>query len=342
MEFTFEPTAWELTLAGMKPGDTIYATRCMALLEDFSEDEAEEALLILEEKQISLDISDLPVGIAAGEGAERLKQEQKMAQSGSLLQNLEGNDPLRLYLQEIENTPALDWKPLAEQYLTGDDAAAETLVQLCLSLVVKRACAATGRGVLLMDLIQEGNLGLWQGILNYTQGDFETHILWWIDQYLSKAVLLQARSGEIGQKLRQGMADYRDADQKLLAELGRTPTLEEIAEAIHQTPEETAILAELLSQAKLRQQADALKEPREKEPDPDDEQAVENTAYFQMRQRILEMLSTLTEEEAMLLTMRFGLEGGQPMDTKQVSHAMHLTEEDVMKMEAAALEKLRH
>ncbi len=341
MEFVFEPSPWELTVNSLKPGDTLYATRCMAMLQDLSQEDAEEALLALEEKQITLNITDLPVGIAAGEAAERLQREQKLAESGNLLENLGETDPLRLYLQEIESAPNLDWKPLAKQYLDGDDAAAEKLVQICLPLVVKRACTATGRGVLLMDLIQEGNLGLWQGILNYTEGDFEEHILWWIDQYLCKAVILQAHCGEVGQRLRQGMADYRDADQKLLGELGRTPTLEEIAEAIHCTPEEAATYAELLSQAKIRQQADDLKEPQEKAPDPDDEQAVENTAYFQTRQLILEMLSTLTEQEAKLLTLRFGLEGGQPMDTQQVSQTMGLTAEEITKMEAAALQKLR-
>lgn len=341
MEFVFEPSPWELTLETLKPGDTLYATRCMAMLQELSEEDAEDALLALEEKHITLNITDLPVGIATGEAAERLQQEQKLAASGDLLHALEKTDPLRLYLREIENTAVSDWKPLAERYLAGDDAAAETLVQICLPMVVKRACAATGRGVLLMDLIQEGNLGLWQGILNYTGGDFQTHILWWIDQYLCKAVILQARSGEVGQRLRQGMADYRDADQKLLGELGRTPTLEEIAEAIHCAPEEAATYAELLSQAKIRQQADELKESREKAPDPDEEQAVENTAYFQTRQRIMEMLSTLTEQEAKLLTLRFGLEGGKPMDTQQISQAMNLTAGEITKMETAALQKLR-
>ena len=127
------------------------------------------------------------------------------------------------------------------------------------------------------------------------------------------------------------MADYRDADQKLLGELGRTPTVEEIAEAIHATPEETATYAELIRQAQIRQQTDQLKAPEKKTEDPDDEQPVENTAYFQTRQRILEMLSTLTEQEAKLLTLRFGLEGGMPMDTQQVSQALNLSADEVTK-----------
>ena len=117
-------------------------------------------------------------------------------------------------------------------------------------------------------------MGLWQGILNYTGGDFSAHRDWWIRQYLHRAIFMQARSGDLGQKLRQGMEDYRDMDQKLLADLGRNPTLEEIAEAMHATVEETAVYADMLSMARTRQQVDAAME--EKEPEPEDEQAVED------------------------------------------------------------------
>ncbi len=323
----------------LKPGDTLSAARCIALLQDLSEEEAEEALLALEEKHIELNVTDLPADIACGEAAERLKLEKKLAESGNICAQLEENDPLRLYLEEIENAHGLDWKALAQRYADGDDEAAQGLVQVCLPLVVKRACSATGRGVLLMDLIQEGNLGLWQGILNYTEGDFEAHILWWIDQYICKAIIMQARSGEIGQKFLQGMADFRDADQKLLAELGRNPTLEEIAEAIHCTPGEAMAYGAMLDQARIRQQVDKLSQPKEETPD--DEQSVENTAYFQMRQRIQEMLSVLSQQEAKLLTLRFGLEGGVPMDAAQVGQTMGLSAEEVTKIEAAALQKLR-
>lgn len=339
MEFTFEPSAWELAVSALKPGDTLFASGCIAMLQDLSEEEAEEALLTLEDKHIELNITDLPANIASGEAAERLQLEKKLAESGNIAAQLEENDPLRLYLEEIEPTSAVDWKALVQQYAEGDDEAAQGLAQVCLPLVVKRACTATGRGVLLMDLIQEGNLGLWQGILNYTAGDFEEHILWWIDQYISKAIIMQARSGEIGEKFRQGMGDFRDADQKLLAELGRNPTLEEIAEAIHCTVGEAMAYAAMLDQAKLRRQVDELSQPKEETPD--DGQAVENTAYFQMRQRIQDMLSDLSPQEAKLLTLRFGLEGGMPMDAAQVGQAMGLTADEVTNIEAAALQKLR-
>jgi RNA polymerase primary sigma factor len=240
----------------------------------------------------------------------------------------------------LSEIPAIgDESLLAEQYLAGNDGVAQQLVNLSLSRVVEHACGMTGWGVLLLDLIQEGSLGLWQGILNYTGGDYETHICWWIDQYLAKAVLMQAHTGGIWQKMRCRLADYRDADQQLLAELGRNPTLEEIAEAIHVTVEEATTYAAMLNQARAREQIEQLRQP--KATTPDDEQAVENTAYFQTRQRITEMLSTLTEQEAKLLTLRFGLEGDAPKTPEQTGAAMGLTADEVINQEAAALLKLR-
>ncbi len=340
MEFVFEETPWEQAISALQPGDTISALRCLNLLEELSQDDAAEALLMLEEKGIGLDISDLPKGIFSGEAALRLRQEQQLAEKGQLLEGLEGNDPLRLYLEEIAALPAFgDAEALARQYAAGDETAAQKLANLSLSRVVQRACALTGRGVLLLDLIQEGSVGLWQGILNYTDGDYVNHINWWIDQYLCKAVLLQALESGVGQRMRQGMEDYRDMDQRLLAELGRNPTLEEVAEAIHASADEAAVYASMLSQARARQQIEQLRGPREETAD--DTQAVENTAYFQTRQRILELLSGLSQQEQKLLTLRFGLEGGLPKSPQETGDALGLTAEEVVTLEANALLKLR-
>ena len=143
----------------------------------------------------------------------------------------------------------------------------------------------------------------------------------------------------MGQKLRQGMKDYVDIDQRLLTELGRNPTLEEIAEAMHITPADAAVYEDMLRSAKARRQVEADREPAE--PTADDDQAVEDTAYFQSRQRILELLSTLTEQEAKLLSLRYGLEGGLPLNPEQVGARLGMTAEEVVATEAAALSKLR-
>ena len=340
MDFVFEISPWEQAINALQPGDNMRALHCLALLEDLSETEAEEALLALEEKGIALDISGLPEDMGSGELTLRLRLEKQLAKNPAAVKSLEETDPLRVYLAELSQTPVCgDADLLARQLADGDDTAAEKLAAIHLSMVVERAYAHTGYGVLLLDLIQEGSLGLWQGILCYTEGDFTTHAKWWIDQYLAKAVFMQARSGGIGEKLRQGMADYRDMDQQLLAELGRNPTVEEIAEAIHTTPQQAAVYESLLMQAKAKQQVERSMEPPEETPD--DEQAVENTAYFQIRQRIVEMLSTLDKTEADVLTLRFGLDGKPPRTPQQAGQALHLTEAEITELETAALAKLR-
>lgn len=340
MEFTFEETAWEQALKALRPGDTLSAAKALILMEEMSDDEAEEALLALEEQGITLDISDLPPDSGSGEAALRLRQEQQMVKAGNLLKGLDENDPLGLYLQEIAAIPATgDAQILAEQYAAGNEDVLQNLTNLCLARVVETACQHTGRGVLLLDLIQEGSLGLWQGILRYTEGSFDDHIGWWIRQYMAKAALMQARNSGIGEKMRTALEDFRDMDQQLLGELGRNPTLEEIAEAIHITPEEAATVSEMLTQAKLRQQTVQSREPKEE--NPDDNQAVEDTAYFQARQRVLDMLSTLSEQEAKLLTLRFGLDGGLPKTAQQAGEILGFTAEEAVNMEAAALSKLR-
>ena len=340
MEFSFEDAPWEQALDALGPGDSISALELLTLLEGECEDTVLEALDTLEQKGVALSLDDLPNLPVGGDLALRLRQEAQMAESGRLLTDLGENDPLRLYLEELAATPAAgDENELARQYLHADTSAGEKLAALSLNRVVELACGLAGKNVLLLDLIQEGSMGLWQGILHYKGGDFGAHRDWWIRQYLHRAVFLQARSGDLGQKLRQGMEDYRDVDQRLLAELGRSPTLGEMAEAMHISPEEVTVYANMLTMARTRQQVEAAMEPKKETPE--DDQAVEDTAYFQMRQRILELLSTLSEEEAELLTLRFGLEGGLPLSPEETGRKLNLTPREVVEREANALAKLR-
>ena len=340
MEFTFEASPWEKALEALQPGETINILTLLSYLEEEDEDTVLEALDMLEEKSVALSIDDLPNLPTGGNMALRLREEAQLVESGRLLTGLPENDPLRLYLEELAGTPAAgDTEFLAQQYLDGDENAAQKLVTLSLSRVVELASALAGKNVLLLDLIQEGSMGLWQGILNYTGGSFDTHRDWWIRQYLHRAVLLQGRSGEMGPKQRQGLEDYRDVDQKLLAELGRNPTLEEIAQAMHVEAEEAAVYSNMLTMAQTRRQVDEAME--EKEPEPEEDQAVEDTAYFQMRQRIGELLSVLPAEDAELLTLRFGLEGGMPMSPEETGRKLGLTPQEVVTKEANALAKLR-
>ena len=338
MEFTFDEAPWEQELAALQPGDTMPALHFLALTEDVSEDALEDAFLTLEQKKITLDITQLPAIGADGAAALRLKQEANITELSQLLA-LESNDPLRLYVEELAAIPvAGDTALLAQQLLQGEPVE-EQLVNLCLSRVVQIALEMTGRGVLLLDLIQEGSLGLWQGILQYAGGNFDVHCDWWIRQYMAKAAVIHCRNSGLGQKLRQGMEDYLDIDQRLLTELGRNPTLEEIAQQMHVSLEEATTIENMLSAARTMQRAHAQKAPET--PEPEDEQAVEDTAYFQSRQRIMELLSALDAEDAQLLSLRFGLEGGVPLTPQQVGERVGLTADQVVAREGAALAKLR-
>lgn len=340
LDFSFEQRPWELTLENVPSGGTFSASRLLALLEGEPEEDVEAALELLEQRHITLDPEDLRCDASGGELGERLKWEQKIVEGGELLRDLENNDPLRLYLEELAGIPAAgDPQLLAMCCAEGDESARGRLVNLMLSQVVAQSKACTGKGVLLLDLIQEGSLGLWQGVLNYTQGDIQEHCLWWIRQYQAKAILLQARASGTGGKLREALEKYREADRHLLTKLGRNPVPEEIAAHLNISGEDAVFLEKMLADARAMQQR---RGPEQQEQVPQEEdQAVENTAYFQSRQRIQEMLSCLEKKDAMLVTLRYGLEGQPPMDPKEIGRRLGLSPEEVVQREAAALQMLR-
>ena len=338
LEFEFEAAPWEALLDAAS--DTVSAPELLALLEGETEEEFEDALLALEQRGLALDISDLPRSVSGGEAALRLRQEEQLVAKGLKIKDLEPGDPLRLYLEEVDMTPAFgDERILAEEAAAGSDRAMEQLTNLSLSRVIELAQGYVGRGVLLMDLIQEGSLGLWQAIQNYASGEFAPYRDRYIHLYLAKTVLSQAREAGVGQKLRTALEDYRDLDEKLLYELGRNPTLEEIAEAMRMSPESTATIAKMVENARMLQSAKREIDPEEEKEA--EQQSVEDTAYFQTRQRVNEMLSGLTEQEAKVITLRFGLEGGLPLSAEETGRKLGLTPDEAVALEAAAMTKMR-
>jgi len=341
MDFSFEPTAWDRYRLTKQLGDVVEATDLLTMLEAESDQALEDALLDMEEGCLMLSLAGLPKAAGTGEAALRLRQEMLFVKNGCRPETLEAGDPLRLYLEEVAATPAFgDEALLAEKCVTGDEAAMLQLTNLGLARVIALAGEHTGYGVLLLDLIQEGSLGLWQAIRCYRGGDYAAHRDRWIRFYMAKAVTLQARQSGVGQKLRTALEDYRSVDERLLGDLGRNPTLEEIAQELHMSVEETGAVKKMLDNAKLLSQAKA---PQVEEEVPEEEeQAVENTALFQMRQRILDMLSGLNPRDAELLTLRFGLEGGRPLSPEEAGSKLGLTPEEVVAREAAALAKLRN
>ena len=340
MDFTFETPGWLLALEGLRPGTDLSAARFLAMMEQEPEEDFEEALDYLQQRDILLDTSDLPRYTGTGQLALRLRQEQQLVSEGRLPEGLEENDPLRLYLEELAAIPVCgDERILVERAVQGDDGARLQLMNLMLSTVVQRACGLAGHSVLLMDLIQEGSLALWQAITEYSGGEFRDGCDRAIRMALARALVLQARENGVGSKMRQTLEDYRTVDERLLTELGRNPTMEEIAQQMHLSLEETEVVAQMLDAARTVSRVKAAVE--EKEPTPEDGAAVEDTAYFQMRQRISELLSALDEADSRLLTLRYGLEGGLPLTPEETGRKLGLTAEEVVQREAAALTKLR-
>ena len=337
-EITFEESPWGAFLDTLRSGSTLSASRLLALPEGEGEEELEEAFRELEDRKITLSVDDLPKDYGSGSLEQRLRLEEKLVKTGRLLENLEENDPLGLYLRELAGTPAAgDPQLLAEAALAGDETAPTRLANVCMSLALQAAYAMTGRGVLLLDLIQEASLGLWEGILNYPGGDILSHLGWWTRQYAARAVTVQARQRGVGQKMRAGMEKLRRADRELLTRLGRNPTLEELAAELGVTVEEAEAYRDTLITASALAKAKAPKEPEPEEED----QAVENTALFQSRQRVADLLAGLSEREAKLLTLRFGLEGGMPLTAAQAGEKLGITADEAVDLEAAALSKLR-
>ena len=340
LDFTFESTPWESYVDSLAQGSVASAATLLTLTDGEDEAVLEDILQELEEKGVGLDISGLPKPSAAGDAAVRLRHEEQLVRNGLHPSALEEGDPLRLYLEELALTPAFgDEQLLAEECRGGDEAAMVQLTNLSLSRVVAAACDYTGMGVLLLDLIQEGSLGLWQAIRSWQEGDFSQYSDRLIRFYMARTVLLHAHAAGVGQRMRSAVEDYKSVDERLLGELGRNPTLEEIAEGMHVTPEAAAAIGTMLENARILAQAKKAPEPEEEEIA--ETQAVEDTAYFQMRQRITDLLSSLSADDAKLITLRYGLEGGRPLSTAETGRQLGITPDEVVAREAAALAKLR-
>ena len=332
----FDP---ESVFGALAYGQSLSGAELLTRTDSRSDEELEELFAYLAENAVTIDLGDLPRNLGSGEAARRLREEEQLVRDGRLLTGLEENDPLRLYLQELAAIPVCgDAEVLALELLEGKDVR-ERLVNLSLSRVVELAMAHTGRGVLLMDLIQEGSLGLWDAILTFDGGSFEACRDLGITQAMARAIIRQARASGLGQKMRQAVEDYRMVDERLLSELGRNPTLDEIAESMHMTVSEVETVRKLLDNARLVGKAHEVREPEEETPE--DTQAVEDTAYYQTRERVDSLMSGISELEQKVVTMRYGLDGKAPQTAQEVGRKLNLTVSEVVELETAALNKMR-
>ena len=260
-------------------------------------------------------------------------------------------DPVRMYLKEIGKVPLLSAEEeieLAKRMELGDQEAKKRLAEANLRLVVSIAKRYVGRGMLFLDLIQEGNLGLIKAVekFDYRKGyKFSTYATWWIRQVITRAIADQARTIRIPVHMVETINKLIRVSRQLLQELGREPTPEEIAAEMNMPVER---VREIL---KISQEPVSLETPIGEEEDShlgdfiqDDNVPVpaDAAAFTLLKEQLEEVLGTLTEREQKVLTLRFGLEDGRARTLEEVGREFNVTRERIRQIEAKALRKLRH
>ena len=260
-------------------------------------------------------------------------------------------DPVRMYLKEIGKVPLLSADEeieLAKRMEQGDEDAKKRLAEANLRLVVSIAKRYVGRGMLFLDLIQEGNLGLIKAVekFDYRKGyKFSTYATWWIRQAITRAIADQARTIRIPVHMVETINKLIRVSRQLLQELGREPTPEEIAEEMKLPVER---VREIL---KISQEPVSLETPIGEEEDShlgdfiqDDNVPVPSdaAAFTLLKEQLVEVLSTLTDREQKVLRLRFGLDDGRARTLEEVGKEFNVTRERIRQIEAKALRKLRH
>ena len=260
-------------------------------------------------------------------------------------------DPVRMYLKEIGKVPLLSAEEeieLAKRMENGDQEAKKRLAEANLRLVVSIAKRYVGRGMLFLDLIQEGNLGLIKAVekFDYRKGyKFSTYATWWIRQAITRAIADQARTIRIPVHMVETINKLIRVSRQLLQELGREPTPEEISEEMGMPVDR---VREIL---KISQEPVSLETPIGEEEDShlgdfiqDDNVPVpaEAASFTLLREQLVEVLGTLTEREQKVLRLRFGLDDGRARTLEEVGKEFNVTRERIRPIEAKALRKLRH
>lgn len=261
------------------------------------------------------------------------------------------DDPVRMYLKEIGRIPLLTPEEeieLAKRMEKGDEEAKRRLAEANLRLVVSIAKRYVGRGMLFLDLIQEGNLGLIKAVekFDYRKGyKFSTYATWWIRQAITRAIADQARTIRIPVHMVETINKLIRVSRQLVQELGREPTPEEIAKEMGISPEK---VREII---KIAQEPVSLETPIGEEEDShlgdfiEDQDAkapAEEASHTLLREQLDEVLSTLTDREQKVLRLRFGLDDGRARTLEEVGYAFGVTRERIRQIEAKTLRKLRH
>lgn len=261
------------------------------------------------------------------------------------------DDPVKMYLKDIGKVPLLSGEEeisLAKRMQEGDEEAKQQLSEANLRLVVSIAKRYVGRGMLLLDLIQEGNLGLMKAVekFDYTKGfKFSTYATWWIRQAITRAIADQARTIRIPVHMVETINRQIRVSRSLLQELGREPTPEEIAKEMGITPEK------VMEIQKIAQDPVSLETPIGEEEDShlvdfiEDDKTVapsDVAAYTMLREQLITVLHKLTPREEMVLRLRYGIDDGKPRTLEEVGKEFNVTRERIRQIEAKALRKLRN
>ena len=332
---------------------------------DATEEQTEQFYDVLEAAHVEIDVSDVLDLIGTAEldnptlgemeaiEAEALEVSDKQLEDE--YENAKLDDPVRMYLKEIGKIPLLTpeeelevAKDLVSEDEKARDAARKRMSEANLRLVVSIAKRYVGRGMQLLDLIQEGNLGLIKAVekFDYTKGyKFSTYATWWIRQSITRAIADQARTIRIPVHMVETINKVLRTSHSMVQSLGREPTTQEIAAELHMDVQK---VEEIL---KIAQEPVSLETPIGEEDDShlgdfiqDDEasQPAEEASYTLLREQLEEVLKTLTPREEEVLRMRFGLIDGKPHTLEEVGKKFDVTRERIRQIESKALRKLRH
>ena len=296
-------------------------------------------------ENIDDDVDDDDIEINSKKGKKEVNLED------SLPKGIAVDDPVRMYLKEIGKVPLLTGEEeieLAKRMEEGDEWAKQKLCEANLRLVVSIAKRYVGRGMLFLDLIQEGNLGLIKAVdkFDWRKGyKFSTYATWWIRQAITRSIADQARTIRIPVHMVETINKLMRIQRQLLQEFGREATPEEIAEEMEISVEK---VREIL---KIAQEPVSLETPIGEEEDshlgdfiPDDDvpAPAEAAAFSMLKEQLVEVLDTLTEREQKVLKLRFGLDDGRARTLEEVGKQFDVTRERIRQIEAKALRKLRH
>ena len=319
-------------------------------LDDINQEQIEKVFDAFE--QIGVDV--LKDDFEDEPNEEELKEVEDLKLEEITADNFEGinvDDPVRMYLREIGRIPLLSYEEeleLAKKILEGDEEAKQKLAEANLRLVVSIAKKYVGRGMLFLDLIQEGNMGLIKAVekFDYTKGfKFSTYATWWIRQSITRAIADQARTIRIPVHMVETINKLIRTSRQLLQQLGREPSPEELSKELEMPVDR------VMEIQKIAQDPVSLETPIGEEDDShlgdfiQDEDSLapqEAAAYTLLKEQLEEVMSTLTPREAKVLRLRFGLDDGKSRTLEEVGKEFNVTRERIRQIEAKALRKLRH